>query len=81
MYAEAVARGYSFDSAKLARVRSHPQMSVTADQVRYEWEHLMRKLAARSPALHEKWRDQTTPECHAMFLICEGNVEPWERRL
>jgi hypothetical protein len=79
VHAEALARGYSFDSAKLAPVRTPPRMSVTTGQVGYEWEHLMRKLAGRNPALHARWCGERAPQCHHLFRVRQGNVESWER--
>jgi hypothetical protein len=80
VHAEAVARGYSFDRAKLARVRAAAPLFVTDGQLRHEWEHLMRKLADRSPTLHEKWRREPVPDCHSLFRVRAGDVEPWEKR-
>ncbi len=79
VHAEAVLRGYSFDRSKFGRVRKHPQIPVTAGQVRYEWQHLLRKLSSRNPAVYERWCGTSVPECHCMFRVHPGNVEPWER--
>lgn len=80
VYAEALARGYAFDRSKLCRVRASVQLPVTQGQVAYEWEHLLRKLSLRSPALYEKWRSCTKPECHPLFIVRQGKVESWERQ-
>ncbi|NML44012.1 DNA lyase [Ramlibacter sp. G-1-2-2] len=76
---EASARGYSFDGSKIAAVSVHGPIPVNAGQVRYEWEHLMRKLAVRNPALHLQWQSVADPECHPLFQVCAGGVESWER--
>src|SRR5512144_2533662 len=56
IHAEAVARGYSFDSSKIGRARIQVPVLVADGQLQYEWRHLMLKLAARNPALRERWR-------------------------
>jgi len=43
-------------------------------------QHLLRKLRARSPAFHRRWRGMSAPEPHPVFRIRPGPVEPWERR-
>ena len=79
VYDEAMSRGYSFDRSKIRRVRTRVQLPVTSGQVAYEWQHLLQKLAVRNPVLHESWRNSGEPECHPLFVVREGRVEPWER--
>jgi hypothetical protein len=80
VHAEAEARGYSFDRRKVGPLRNVAPIPVTTGQITYEWRHLMRKLSARSPALHRKWRGLAAPESHPSFDIRRGAVEPWERQ-
>ena len=79
VHAEAAARGYSFDRCKIGPGRIPGPLFVTAGQVEYEWHHLLHKLAVRNPALHERWRTVRTPECHPLFRVRPGAIEPWER--
>jgi hypothetical protein len=53
-------------------------LTVTFGQLDYEWQHLGRKLAARSPGDAERWR-RTEPSPHPLFIVRSGDVEPWER--
>ena len=76
---EASARGYAFDKTKFRRVTAPAPLLVTAGQIDYEWEHLMRKLWARNRALHRQWRSTASPQCHPLFRVRQGDVEPWER--
>jgi len=78
--AEARARGYRFDTRKLGPRRRGLRLSVSAGQLGYEWRHLMRKLAGRSPRVRERWRRTGTPEPHPLFRVVRGGVAPWERR-
>ncbi|HUQ73193.1 MAG TPA: pyrimidine dimer DNA glycosylase/endonuclease V [Burkholderiales bacterium] len=79
--AEAELRGYSFDRRKVGPVRANQPIESTAGQLDYEWQHLMRKLSARSPSLYRRWRSVAAPESHPIFRITRGEVEPWERQL
>jgi hypothetical protein len=77
---EARARGYSFDSTKILVPEAHELVSITSGQVRYEWNHLLGKLAQRNVELHGKWSSVKSPRCHPLFKIFPGNVEAWERQ-
>ena len=79
IHAEAMARGYSFDRRKLGPARKVSVIPVTRGQIAYEWAHLMRKLATRSPALHKKLGTVKRPVSHALFRNCPGPVADWER--
>lgn len=78
--AEAEARGYSFDGSKAGRVGHCAPIPLNSGQLAFEWEHLMAKLAKRSPELYDKWHSVTTPECHPLFRVRAGGIEPWERQ-
>ena len=79
IYAESVVRGYSFDRSKVGRPRIRAVVLVTTGQVEYEWHHLLQKLAARNPVLHEHLRAIVVPECHPLFRLQHGPIESWER--
>ena len=79
VHAESVLRGYSFDPGKLDPRMPVEPIATTRGQLQHEWHHLMRKLATRSPALHERWQSVEMPECHPLFRSGPGPVEPWER--
>jgi Pyrimidine dimer DNA glycosylase len=79
IHAEAVVRGYSFDRRKLGPRRKVKSMAVTRGQLEYEWAHLMRKLALRSPALFEKFENVKRPAVHELFRSRPGPVAVWER--
>lgn len=76
---EATARGYSFDRSKIGDAKRHKAIAVTQGQMQYEWEHLMRKLSVRNPPLHERWAPIASPDCHPLFRVVPGDMEPWER--
>jgi Pyrimidine dimer DNA glycosylase len=77
---EAEGRGYSFDRQKIGPGRRDVALRVTEGQLAYEWQHLLRKLRARSPTLYAQWRRAARPEPHPLFEIVQGGVEAWERK-
>lgn len=79
VHAEAVVRGYAFDRSKFVCEQTPAPLTVTEGQLAHEWQHLMRKLAARNPALHDRWRLVGSPECHPLFRVRPGPIESWER--
>ncbi len=81
VHGEALRRGYSFDSTKLARVPKSVRIAVTRGQVEYEWRRLLEKLANRSPALHEAHCRLQAPDTHPLFELKDGSVAQWERSL
>jgi hypothetical protein len=78
--AEADTRGYSFDRRKLGRSRPGVALTATRGQLAYEWKHLLRKLRARSPALHARWCKARRPAPHPLFAVVAGEMEFWERK-
>jgi len=80
VWAEADRRGYKFDRGKILPAAQAVEIGVTAGQLRYEWGHLKRKLAARDPELLAQWNRVDAPEAHSIFTVVPGDVEDWERR-
>ena len=79
VHSEATSRGYAFDRTKIGPVRPVAPISATLGQINCEWEHLLQKLAVRSPALFARWRELGKPRCHPLFRPCPGPVASWER--
>ena len=77
---EARSRRYAFDARKAGPVRSRARIEAATGQLEFEWEHLMRKLRARSPAIYRLWRTERAPEAHPIFRVRRGPVAEWERR-
>ena len=75
---EASARGYRFDRSKLGAIEAVEAIEVGAGQVAHEWAHLLAKLAAGAPDVHERWRDQP-PTLHPLFQQVPGGIAAWER--
>jgi hypothetical protein len=77
---ESMRRGYSFDASKVGPVRAECRIEATRGQVEHEWEHLMRKLRARSREDYARARGVARPAANPLFTIVAGPVAPWERR-
>ena len=79
IHAEAQSRGYCFDRSKIGPARTLAAIPVMIGQVDFEWQHLLQKLSVRNPPLHQRLCDIVSPECHPLFCVRAGGIEPWER--
>ena len=79
VHGESKRRGYSFDRAKVGPVRAPCRLVATSGQIEHEWQHLLRKLRARSRADYLRCRTLSEPEANPLFTIVNGPIAPWER--
>jgi hypothetical protein len=79
VHQESKRRGYHFDQTKIREHSNSTIIPVNDGQVKYEWQHLLAKLKARSPSDYDKYQYFTEPEVHPVFKVCPGGVESWER--
>lgn len=77
--AEALAREYRFDAAKISRAKAHSPLTVTRGQLRFEWEHLLAKVQRRDPQWGVELTEVRRPRPHPLFRVLPGEVEDWER--
>jgi hypothetical protein len=77
--AEAALRGYAFDVRKIGPVRAGLVLRATHGQLECEWQHLLGKLARRSPKLYARLRGERAVAAHPLFTLVKGEVESWER--
>ena len=75
---EAEARGYRYDRTKLGPAAAVPAIAVTTGQLDFEWQHLLAKLARRSPEWHSA-QEAYGARCHPCLAIEPGPVAGWER--
>lgn len=80
VYQEACRRNYQFNSDKIGTLRMRKQITVTSDQVAYEWKHLLAKLKQRDPARFRQQRRLADIRLHPLFISVPGSVEAWEIR-
>ena len=79
IYEEAASRGYDFDRRKIGPLRAVTRISLADGQLQHEWQHLLKKLSARNPALYSRWRGIAIPAHHPMFHVRPGPTASWER--
>ena len=77
--AEALVRGYRFDASKILSQRACAAVEETGGQLQFEWQHLLAKLAARSPERHRELLPVTAPDHHPLFTIISGPKRAWEK--
>jgi hypothetical protein len=75
---EADARGYHFDRSKIIRNRYRGTIDVTGNQLRYELDHLQRKLARRDPEKYQESLCLKRILPHPSFHRVRGAIAAWE---
>lgn len=75
---EARRRGYRFDASKIPPGDCDVSLSVASGQLAYEFEHLKKKLALRSPADYARLAGVSRIEPHPLFRVTAGGVAAWE---
>ena len=76
---EAVRRGYEF-RAPIPRARNRRRLTVTRGQLRFELDHLRKKLWRRDRARYFTLARLRRPLPHPLFIVRPGPVAPWEVR-
>lgn len=76
---EATSRGYRYDRSKLGPVQALAPIEVTEGQLAFECQHLMAKLARRSPDWHARQQEAAGPRCHPCLKVVPGPTADWER--
>ena len=79
IYEEAEQRGYQFDSSKLNVKSGCMKIPVTEGQLRFEWEHLQKKLAFRDEKQYQKNTSVFEIMPHPSIEIVPGAMKSWER--
>ena len=74
---EAYARGYAFNSSKIALELTTISLFVTRGQLEFEWKHLRRKLRVRDPARYRNL-SKARLKSHPMLRVIAGDIAPWE---
>ena len=77
LYLESCRRNYKFNFSKIGFM-SDEKLNVTEGQLKYEYEHLLKKLRLRSPEMFDKVKN-ITPFQHKIFNVVEGDIENCEK--
>jgi hypothetical protein len=75
---EATARGYAFDSSKIAGHRQALHLAVSRGLLAYEWSHFKEKVQLRDPKHFRACRRRQIV-AHPIFKVVAGGIEDWER--
>jgi hypothetical protein len=79
IYKESMRRGFHFNAEKLSNKPRVVKMKVTDGQLRFEFEHLKRKLKQRDRRKYVEAGSLKAPQAHPIFKVKPGPVEKWER--
>lgn len=82
VYAQACARGYKFDAAKVVGefdARNLAKISVARGQIEYEFAFLQKKLKMRDFKAYERNLSVKNIEIAGVFEEVAGGTSPWEK--
>ena len=81
VYAQACARGYKFDAAKVGEFdeRILAKIAVSRRQIEYEFAFLQEKLKSRDVKAYERNLSVKNIEIASIFKEVDGEIEPWEK--
>jgi len=78
VYEDSLKRGYHFDRSKINWDFKPNTLTVTDRQLKYEMNHLLKKLKTREPELFLMLSAVTPIEPHPLFTMINGGIEAWE---
>jgi hypothetical protein len=78
VHEEACKRQYNFDCSKFTPCDSPLPITVTSGQVKYELDHLRRKLKERDPFKLNALEKIKRFDVHPLFKVVKGETEDWE---
>jgi len=52
---------------------------VTENQLKYEFDHLVAKLANRDPGRYRALKGVKEIQPHPLFTVIQGQIESWEK--
>jgi len=79
VHAEAATRGYRFAAERITPAKALGRLTVTREQLEFEWRHLLEKLRVRDPARLIELSKVKRPTPHPLFRVVRGSVASWER--
>ena len=84
IHEEARRRGYTYDKSKIVEpVETVEPINITEGQLIYELEILKERLKQRDPKNYRELlkleEAESRPKPHPIFIVIEGDVEPWEK--
>jgi len=77
---EAKKRGYNFDESKINFNKASKEIKVNSEQLKYEFDHLLKKLKVRDKQKHKEIKGTKKIQPHPLMKIKKGKVENWEKQ-
>lgn len=78
VYDESLRRNYHFNRNKIDSITYDQKLSVTNEQMKYEYRHLMKKLKSRDNPAYISLSSQKGVIPHPLFRVVLGDIEQWE---
>lgn len=79
LYKESCERGYCFDKRNVVKPFTKNKLTVTDKQLKYEFQHLKKKLKTRDPKKYKELLKIKNPKPNPLFRVKKGPIEIWER--
>jgi hypothetical protein len=79
IHEEACKRGYRFDLSRILKKGRTGKIKVTRGQVKFEFNHLLRKLEKRDKARYREYFNVKMIALNRLFRAVPGGIEPWEK--
>lgn len=78
VYENSLERGYNFDKNKINPDFTPVRLTVTDRQIKFETDHLLKKLENRDPERFRMLSREVKIDAHPLFRIIAGEIETWE---
>ena len=79
IYNESTKRNYSFNKNLFSKEFKNPNLKITEGQLRFEIEHLRKKLKLRDKIKLREISTINRIEAHPVFQVIPGQIEDWEK--
>jgi hypothetical protein len=78
IYFESLIRKYNFDKQKINWHFKKSKLTVSTGQLDFEIKHLLIKLKTRDIDKYKELKTKSTFDIHPLFILVNGDIEPWE---
>lgn len=79
VYQEAVKRNFSFDIKKIGKTNKKISIKITKNQIKYEFNHLLKKLKIRDKKRYQTLKKIDKIESNPIFKQIKGPIASWEK--
>lgn len=75
VFIEATRRGYNFDVTKIVFKANEKLIPVTSGQIKFEFEHLLKKLKLRATEKYNQLKKTEDIKPHPIFYLVNGPID------